>query len=59
MSFPPSGTVYYNLLYELIMTYSPFGLISSMDRVLRPVITKVRVRFPVKLEFFQVLLFVV
>ena len=37
------------------MTCSPVGLISSMDRALRPAIVKVMVRFPIKPEFFQVL----
>ena len=37
------------------MDLSPVGLISSMDRALHPVIAKVRVRFPVKPEFLQVL----
>ena len=40
---------------ELTMTCSPVGLISSMDRALRPAIAKVIVRFPIKPEFFQVL----
>ena len=42
--------------YELTMACSPVGLISSMDRALCPVVAKVRVLFPVKHEFFQVLL---
>ena len=42
--------------YELTMACSPVGLISSMDRALRPVVAKGRVLFPVKHEFFQVLL---
>ena len=41
--------------YELTMTCSPVDLISLRDRALRPFIAKVRVRFPVKPEFFQVL----
>ena len=35
------------------MAYSPIGLMSSRDRTLHPLIAKVRVRFPVKAEFFQ------
>ena len=41
--------------YELSMACSPVGLISSIDRTLCPVVAKVRVIFPVKPEFFQVL----
>ena len=48
MSFPPSGIL-------RAMACSPVGLISLKDRELRPVIDKVRDRFPVKPEFFQVL----
>ena len=36
-------------------TCSPVGLVSLMDRVLCPVIAKVRVRFLVKPDYFQVL----
>ena len=36
-------------------TCSPVGLVSLMDRVLCPVIAKVRVRFLVKSDFFHVL----
>ena len=39
-----------------ITVLQPVGLISSMDRALRPVIAKVRVPFPVKPGFFQDLL---
>ena len=45
--FPPSN--------ELTIACSPVSLISSMDRALRLVNAKVRVRFPIKPEFFQVL----
>ena len=48
MSFPPSGIL-------RAMACSPVGLISLKDRELRSVIDKVRDRFPVKPEFFQVL----
>lgn len=40
------------------MACSPIGLISLMDRTLRPVIAKVRILFPVNPNFFQVLLFI-
>ena len=37
------------------MAFSPVVLVSLMERALRSVIAKVRVPFPVKSEFFQVL----
>ena len=40
---------------ELTMTSSPVGLVSLMDRALCLVIANVRIWFPVKPEFFQVL----
>ena len=49
MSFPPSG---------ILRTYNGFssvGLICLIDRVSRPAIANVRLRFPVKPEFFKVL----
>ena len=49
MSFPPSGIL-------RGMACSPVGLISLKDRELRPVIDKVRDRFPVKPEFFRFLI---
>lgn len=38
------------------MAFSPVGLMSSMDRVLHPVITKVSVWFLVMPDFFKVVL---
>lgn len=35
------------------MACSPIGLISLMDRTLRPVIAKVRILFPVNPDFFS------
>ena len=39
---------HHHVYYKLTMACSPVALISSMDRALRPVITKARVRFLVQ-----------
>ena len=41
--------------YELTMACPPVGLICLIDRVSRPAFANVRLRFPVKPEFFKVL----
>ena len=54
-TFFPTSFLEIAVYYELTMAWSPVDLISLRDRALRPFIAKVRVRFPVKPEFFQVL----
>ena len=49
MSFPPSG------ILRTYNGFSPVGLICLTDRVSRPAIANVRLRFPVKPGFFKVL----
>ena len=46
---------HHRIYHELTMACSPVGLISSVDRSLRPIIAKVRVPlgFPLKPEFFR------
>ena len=44
---------YDRVYYELTMACSPVGLISSVDRALRLVIAKVRVRFLIKPGVFR------
>ena len=53
-TFFPTSFLEIAVYYELTMAWSPVDLISLRDRALRPFIAKVRVRFPVKPEFFQV-----
>ena len=48
---------YDRVYYELTMACSPVGLIRSVDRALRLVIAKVRVRFLIKPGFFRVFFF--
>ena len=55
ISYFNSYDFHHRVYYELTMACSPVGLISSMDRALRLVNAKVRVPFPIKPEFFQVL----
>ena len=56
ISYFNSYDFHHRVYYELTMACSPVGLISSMDGALRPAaITRVRVWFPIKPKFFQVL----
>ena len=44
---------HHRVYYELTMACFPVSFISLMDRALRPVIAKARVRFQVKSKFFS------
>ena len=53
VSYFNSYDFHHRVYYELTMACSPVSLISSMDRALRLVITKVRMRFRSSLNFFS------